>query len=631
MKRIVLAVIAAAAVLMMAVAANVAAAQDQEAPSPIITGVDARGSIVDVSVLGVTESVASSDVSVLEEGAEAEVVAVGTARSSDVPTEVIYVLDIDNRIMVDGVLRNVAADIAAAVDALPSEVEVGLIAAGRQASLETRLTSDRDKFRADLQALTADQGAAIYDAVALAGDALSDRPDTVGSVVLVTAGADTASAGTIADATSALVQKGAQLVWVTAEVGESELATVVERTAGRTVATVEEATNLAADRLLVSFDGAAESGDRADVALSIAGFEDLRFSYPAGEWTTSTLQFAPTDGGEANDLGFFGQPAVLYISIVLAFAAISTALWSLGSMFAGGQTSLDKVLARYSDNDETLDEDEVQEMLVQTALIRRAIDMTETFAERRGFLARVEDLLERANVPVRAGEALFFLSAIVVFVFGLVFVVSGSVFFALIFGLISAMIGYSSIGFMAKRRLKQFESQLPDALQLLAGTLRAGYSMPQGLDAVSTEIADPMGQELRRAITETQLGREIEDSLAGIAERLDSADFAWAVMAIGIQREVGGNLAELLLTVAETMIQRERLHREVNALTAEGRVSAGILSLMPPALGLVMWVMNPAYIEILFSRRIGLAMLAAAVVSGLVGLAWMKKVITIDV
>ena len=140
-----------------------------------------------------------------------------------------------------------------------------------------------------------------------------------------------------------------------------------------------------------------------------------------------------------------------------------------------------------------------------------------------------------------------------------------------------------------------------------------------------------MGYELRRAITEAQLGREIEEALAGVAERLDSPDFAWAVMAIGIQREVGGNLAEVLLTVAETMIQRDRLAREVSALTAEGRVSAGILSMLPPGLGVVMYVMNPGYISVLFDRTLGLVLIGLAVMSGLTGLIWMKKVITIDV
>jgi tight adherence protein B len=172
---------------------------------------------------------------------------------------------------------------------------------------------------------------------------------------------------------------------------------------------------------------------------------------------------------------------------------------------------------------------------------------------------------------------------------------------------------------------------VPDTLQLLSGTLRAGYSLPQGMEVVSREIADPMGVELRRAMTEARLGRELEECLGNVAERMGSPDFAWAVMAIGIQREVGGNLNELLTSVADTMIARDRLRREVSALTAEGRMSAGILSFLPPGLGLVMWIMNPGYISVLFTELIGNIFLGLGTVSALVGLAWMKKVITIDV
>ncbi|MEL6983662.1 MAG: type II secretion system F family protein, partial [Actinomycetota bacterium] len=392
---------------------------------------------------------------------------------------------------------------------------------------------------------------------------------------------------------------------------------------------VATATALATDRLVVTYETLAELGDRPGVELAIDG-ETLSFSYPAGSLTTSSLQLAPNETGPADEPGVLGSPIVLYLSIGLAFAAISAGLWALGSMYAGGESSLDKVLARYSDRDDTLDDDEVQEMLVQTALVQRAVAMTENFAERRGFLTRIEEMLERANLPIRAGEAMFFLS---LGVFGAAVagvMVTGSFFVAAILGVITAGVGYAGLQITAKRRLKAFEQQLPDTLQLLAGTLRAGYSLPQGVDAVSHEIADPMGHELRRAMTEAQLGRELEDALSNVADRLDSADFAWAVMAIGIQREVGGNLSEVLLTVADTMMQRDRLQREVNALTAEGRVSAFILSMMPPGLGAVMYVMNPEYVGVLFSRTIGLILVGLAVVSGLIGLAWMKKVITID-
>jgi tight adherence protein B len=153
----------------------------------------------------------------------------------------------------------------------------------------------------------------------------------------------------------------------------------------------------------------------------------------------------------------------------------------------------------------------------------------------------------------------------------------------------------------------------------------------QGVEAVSQEVSEPMGKELRRVVTEARLGRDIEDGMEAVAERMNSADFAWAVMAVRIQREVGGNLSELLLTVADTMVQRDRLRRDVSALTAEGRISAIILGLLPIGLGAFMWMSNPEYMAPLKDTGLGNAMIGAAVVSILIGFAWMKKTITIEI
>jgi tight adherence protein B len=168
-------------------------------------------------------------------------------------------------------------------------------------------------------------------------------------------------------------------------------------------------------------------------------------------------------------------------------------------------------------------------------------------------------------------------------------------------------------------------------LQLMAGSLRAGYSLMQGVEAVAQEVQDPMGHELRRVLAEARLGRVLEDALEDMADRLGSRDFAWAVMAIRIQREVGGNLAELLSTVAETMIARERLRREVRALTAEGRISAIILGLLPVGLGAVMYSINRAYMNVLLHDGFGQVLLIGSGLLAAVGFYWMKKTIEIDI
>jgi tight adherence protein B len=168
-------------------------------------------------------------------------------------------------------------------------------------------------------------------------------------------------------------------------------------------------------------------------------------------------------------------------------------------------------------------------------------------------------------------------------------------------------------------------------LTTLAGSLRAGRSLGQALEALSREMAAPIGRELRKVVAEVRLGRPLNEALDDAVDRVGSPDFRWAVLAIQIQAEVGGNLAELLNRVAETMRARSRLRGEVKALTAEGRASAGMLVIMPPALGMVMYAVNPEYMKPLFTETAGHIMLGVSLVMIGIGFLWMKKVVTIDV
>ena len=154
------------------------------------------------------------------------------------------------------------------------------------------------------------------------------------------------------------------------------------------------------------------------------------------------------------------------------------------------------------------------------------------------------------------------------------------------------------LGFKRSRRLKAFNAQLAGCLQLMAGSLQAGLSLAQALDTVVREGTEPLAGEFRRALVETRLGVPIEDALESIGERMESADFEWTVMAIRIQREVGGNLAELLLNVAATLRERDYLRRQVKSLSAEGRFSAYILLALPPVHHAVHeCVTNPDYLQ----------------------------------
>src|SRR5262249_22115560 len=149
-----------------------------------------------------------------------------------------------------------------------------------------------------------------------------------------------------------------------------------------------------------------------------------------------------------------------------------------------------------------------------------------------------------------AGEALFFYAAVVVLATLAALFFYRSLFAGLIVGAIAAIAPVAMVRYKASQRRKKFMAQLPDTLSLLSGTLKAGYSLMRGVEAVSRGVEARVGLELRGFVPESRLGRPLEESLEASADRMDSTDFGWAVMAIRIQREVGGNLAELLMTVA---------------------------------------------------------------------------------
>jgi len=184
---------------------------------------------------------------------------------------------------------------------------------------------------------------------------------------------------------------------------------------------------------------------------------------------------------------------------------------------------------------------------------------------------------------------------------------------------------------VASRRAKKFEAQLPDILTLVASSLSTGFSLLQALDGVARDADDPAAKEFSRALAETRIGADLNDSLEHLADRMDSKNMRWTGMAIDIQRQVGGNLAETLRNTAATLRDRQALSRHVKALAAEGKLSAYILIAMPIGLFFYMLVANKPYVELLWTTMIGLVMTVAGLISMGFGIFWMSKVIKVEV
>jgi tight adherence protein B len=267
---------------------------------------------------------------------------------------------------------------------------------------------------------------------------------------------------------------------------------------------------------------------------------------------------------------------------------------------------------------------------VQTPLLRRAIDAVGEAAAEHGILAIVETKLDQADLPVRPAEALFLYLVVTILGGAIVFLI-GDFFWGAGALIALAVLPWLILGVLAVRRTKAFVAQLPDMLQLLGATLRSGFSILQGLDTVATQLPDPMGKEMRHVVAEARLGRPLASALDEVAQRVRSDDFAWVVAAIGIQREVGGNLAELLDIVAETMNSRSRLRQEAHTLTAEGRIGAIVISLLPIAIGVFIYSTNRSYLDPLFHSGLGQVMFYGCIGLALAGMVWMRQIVRIEI
>jgi tight adherence protein B len=322
---------------------------------------------------------------------------------------------------------------------------------------------------------------------------------------------------------------------------------------------------------------------------------------------------------------FVGSAGSRLVIAAAAGGAAAALVGTFSVLVGRRQAQLERRLAGYDVSHVTVDQS-AGGSGPDTAVVQQGVELASKIADRYGLLGRTEQLLDQAALPIRAGEVLFYVPVLAVFAFLLVSIVAGP-FAGLAGGAAAVALPIVWLRRRRAQRLARFEAMLPSTLTLLASSMRAGFSLLQALETLAEETRDPVQREMQRVFTEVRLGRPAEEALADVAERMKSRDLAWTVMAIKIQREVGGNLAALLDTVSDTMTKRQQLRREVKTLTAEGRLSAVVLSIFPPIMALLMYAARPDYIQTLFSHAIGVVAVVFASALTVVGWFWLRRIV----
>jgi tight adherence protein B len=577
---------------------------------------------------------------------EATATLASDASTDAVRRTAILAMDVSESMQADG--KFVEAKRAAQIflDSAPDDLYVGIVTFAGRVSVAQRPSLDRAASKAVVDGLRLSRGTFLYDGLRQA--VASSGQDGQRSVIVLSDGRDTSR--TPLPTVTAEIKKADVKVDVVALAQSARDQTLLEplSTAGggsvisandpRALSQVfaSEARTLAKQILITA--GAPTDAATHEGTLTVAvtaggqGYSDAAFVTLAERATPVAPQPGASTKLVAAPTGLTLSPNVMLGGIAAIAVGALVLIVGLFGGFGKPKESLESRIDAYTQKGRGKRAAPAAPQQNQ-GVAASAVGIAERALEsNRGFEVRLGDRLEGAGVALKPAEWLLLHAGIAMGVAATAFAFTGGKIVLGLVGLVAgAVVPWAWLGFKKGKRLKAFNSQLAPCLQLMAGSMQAGLSLAQSLDTVVREGQEPLAGEFRRALVETRLGVQIEEALDSIGGRMESADFKWTVMAIRIQREVGGNLAQLLLTVAGTLREREYLRRQVKSLSAEGRFSAYILLALPPCIILYMMVSNPTYLEPLISTPMGYVMLGAMLMLMALGSFTMKKLIKVEV
>ncbi|MFQ5948249.1 MAG: VWA domain-containing protein [Acidimicrobiia bacterium] len=527
------------------------------------------------------------------------------------------------------------------VQQMPPGTRVAVIGFGSTPVVASPFSTNVAGEEQAIQDLQARGETALYDALLVAVEQFSEDLGARRSIVLLSDGGDTVSSSTLDEAIAELQRVGVKVYGVELQSPESDsekLARLAETTGGRLVPAddpdalagiYQQIASELINQYELTFRSEARGPAELRISLSHAGVtaEAVRTvrlpaavpspeATPAAEPEPVVVEPEPTTLVEptvASRWPLFTGAAAFFLALAITLLLLfmpskrPVRLAAQAKVGTGGRRRRTK-LSRIAES---------------------AVFVVERALERQGRDRTLNSALERAGVALRPAEFVVLLACGAVTAMAIGTLLSGRL-LGLLLAAVTLLGSRLALSIRASRRRAAFADQLGDTLQLLAGTLRSGYGVLQAIDILSQEAEPPTSEELRRVVLESRLGRDFIEGLHAMADRLGSQDFEWVTEAIDINREVGGDLAEVLDKVAATIRDRNQIRRQVKALSAEGRLSAIILLALPFVLAAYISIVNPDYFAELTTSVAGRVMMAAGGILMVIGTFWMRRVVNVE-
>lgn len=325
------------------------------------------------------------------------------------------------------------------------------------------------------------------------------------------------------------------------------------------------------------------------------------------------------------------------VVVALVFLTVTSFTLAFYRLLTAKQEKLDDRMDRYLETEDYLAREEVatkEETVAEEenkSIQTKLRDNLNQLLTPLSLADKLETELRKTTIPIKGSEFIV-LNLITLITLGIIgFLIFKDVLITILFILVGLATPYLYLKYNQRRRMAKFNDQIADSLSIISNSLKAGYSFFQALEMVSGEMSPPISEEFTRVLKEVNLGAPAEEALQALTERIDSDDLDLVITAVLIQRQVGGNLSEILDNISHTIRERIRIKGEIKTLTAQGRISGIIIAILPIGLGLLLYLINPGYMTPLFTHPLGQTMLGAALFSQLLGVVLIKKVVSIKV
>ena len=474
-------------------------------------------------------------------------------------------------------------------------------------------------------------GTAIYGAVVMASQALAAQPAARHAIVLITDGASSNDTATVAQAVAAA--KAAHVAVYAVSIAGTPDA----------VAALHSLTAPTGGEVVLAADTHALDSAYSSIASSLGSTFSFTFrsltpagrpmrlevSAPGVASATKSLTAPGRAQTSSSGGGFVKLPtSPAGRAVVAGVAALFVLLGAIIVLSSKPGVAISKRIAPYTEQKR-----KAAEIAgfgpAKISMLHQLYIATEKIVGSFNYWQKTTYRLEQADLPLRTAEVMYIQMGAAL-LFGTIgrFALGMGGFLTFIPLILGAALPGLFVKFKARQRLNAFEAQLPETLITMAASLKAGHAFNSALSSVVKEGAEPTSKELARVSQEIALGMASEQALEAMAKRMDSTNFGFVVMAVNIQRTVGGSLAEILDMVADTVRQRQQFSRKVKALTAQGRMSAYVLLAMPFLMGLAIFALNPGYMSILFTATMGKVMIGMSLVMMAIGGAIIRKIVS---